>query len=564
MEELHKPLLDEFFASLHQTFTSQGNNDTQVIHVSRLIRAMIFQKTRSGPSGAGAIFGCAFLVMMSDFVANSFGAPPPRNILLIIADDYGLDSHPFYNDDPSATFAPTPNIDALASRGVLFSNAYAYPTCSPTRSAMLTGRYGFRSGVLAPLGGLDIPGVSANEFTLPEVLAANPGVGYAAGSVGKWHLGSGSDDPNTLGGWPHFSGSLGGGLPSYTNWSKTENGVLTRNFMTYATTDAVDESLSFIQAQGTDRWFLWVAFNAGHTPFHKPPDDLHSYDALPGTTADIEANPRSYFEAMIEAMDTEIGRLLAGVDLDETTIIFIGDNGTPGAVIQPPFIRQRAKGSLYEGGTHVPMIVAGPDIVNPNRSSDAVVHVVDLYATILELAGVDLATALPRQLAFDSRSLLPILNDETFTPAVECIMAETISSNSPGRMARDGAFKLIRFDSGTDEFYDLTLDETEVTNLLDGTLSAPQQTAFDKLAAQLDAWRNQPMLFDPAIGVGGFSVDVGWFWGANLELSRKADLELGASWNVVGDATVVDMGFTYRLMDPTPFANQTFYRVGQQ
>lgn len=490
-------------------------------------------------------------------------AAPARNILLIIADDYGLDSRPFHNDDPSATFAPTPNIDALASRGVLFSNAYSYPTCSPTRSAMLTGRYGFRTGVQAPVGEAGAPGVAVNEYTIPEVIAANPGLGYATGSVGKWHLGGGSTDPSTHGGWPHFSGSLGGGLPDYSSWAKTENGVLTRNYAVYATTDAVNESLDWIQAQGDNRWFLWVAFNAGHTPFHKPPNDLHGYDALDGGAADINANPRPYFEAMIEAMDTEIGRLLAGVDIDDTTVIFLGDNGTPGLVIQPPYVRVRAKGSLYEGGTHVPMIVAGPDIVSPNRASDAVVHVVDLYATILELAGVDPSTALPPQLPFDSRSLLPILNDANFTPAVDCILAETVSGAGPGRMARSGAFKLIRFDNGEDEFYDLATDETELVNLLDGALSAPQQTAFDKLAAQLEAWRNQPMLFEPAVGGEGFTVDVGWFWGADLELSRKAGLESG-TWTLVGDATVEDMGVAYRLSDPTPFVTQGFYRVGQR
>src|SRR4029434_103993 len=113
----------------------------------------------------------------------------------------------------------------------------------------------------------------------------------------------------------------------------------------------------------------WLAFNAGHAPFHKPPDGLHSYDSLSGTQGDITANPRPYYEAMIEAMDTEIGRLLSQVDINDTTVLFIGDNGTPARVIQMPFSNARGKDTLYEGGVRVPFIVAGSGVVNPGRSS---------------------------------------------------------------------------------------------------------------------------------------------------------------------------------------------------
>jgi arylsulfatase A-like enzyme len=102
---------------------------------------------------------------------------------------------------------------------------------------MLTGRYGFRAGVTQPVGGPGAPGVQTNEFTLPEVIGANPQLGYATASIGKWHLRSAASSPNTASGWPHFSGALGGGLQSYTSWTKTVNGASTPNYSVHATSD---------------------------------------------------------------------------------------------------------------------------------------------------------------------------------------------------------------------------------------------------------------------------------------------------------------------------------------
>src|SRR5829696_6170102 len=305
-------------------------------------------------------FGTVSVFLICAAVAH---ATAGRNILLIIADDYGIDSHSLYNTNAAASLPPTPNLNALARRGVLFRNAYGQAVCSPSRCAMLTGRYGFRTGVTSPAGGPGAPEIQTNEFTLPEVLAAQSEPPYAAASVGKWHLGGGATGPNINGGWAHFSGSLGGGVQSYTSWTKTVNGVSTSFYTTYATTDNVIDALAWIQQRGTNRWFLWLAFNAGHAPYHKPPTELHSYDPLSGTQADITANPRPYYEATIEAMDTEIGRLLAQVNTNETTIVFLGDNGTPGRVIQAPYSSSRGKDTLYEGGLRVPFIIAGPDVI---------------------------------------------------------------------------------------------------------------------------------------------------------------------------------------------------------
>ncbi|MDF7824959.1 sulfatase-like hydrolase/transferase [Pontiellaceae bacterium B12227] len=414
------------------------------------------------------------------------GSAAQRNILVIIADDIGLDSLSHWNSDASASFPPVPTLGTLAERGITFSQAYANPTCSPTRASILTGRNGWRTGVLSPQSA-DLPD---SEITLPELFAAQQ-LDYQLASFGKWHLGGGDTGPNDIGGWPHFSGSLGGSLGSvsqprtYYNWTKVVNGVSTSLTDAYATSENVTDAVNWIDDQGTNNWFAWIGFNAAHTPFHKPPTDLHTYSLPIGAPTN---NPRPHFEAMIESMDTEMGRLLAGLDTNDTTIIFLGDNGTDSTVIQPPYdITGRAKGTLYEGGTHVPMIVAGPDVVAGGRTSDSVVHCADLFATILELAG----GSLPASGGEDSRSLVPIFGNQTFAPSNDWILVESdslLGNTTTGRAIRNDQYKLIRIEGRADKFYDMSVDELESTNLLNGSLTAAEQAVYDTFSAQLDSW----------------------------------------------------------------------------
>lgn len=507
------------------------------------------------------LFTAALLALVLATAGDLPATLATRNVLIVIADDVGSDS--LFNTHPSASVAPTPNLTALAGRGVLFRNAYANPTCSPSRAAMFTGRYGFRTGVTSVLETPGAQGVYSNEFTLPEALAAT----HRCAAFGKWHLGGTATAPNGIGGWSSFSGSLGGGLGMTTNsfyaWTKVSNGVMRANHSNYATSDNVDDALTWLAGQGTNRWCLWLAFNAPHTPYHKPPANLAPhYTALSGSAMDIQQNPRGYYEAALEALDTELGRLLASINTNETSILFLGDNGTPGRVIQPPYAQGRAKDSLYEGGVRVPFVIAGPDVANPGRTNDAVVHCVDVYATVLELAGVNLATAWPLALPFDSRSLLPIVLGETFAPAEDAVLMENsdaAQSNESGRAARRGSFKLLRFSTGNEEFYDLAGDPLENTNLLAGALNAAQQTALDGLRARLDGWANVPTLFSVQAGTA-FSAEASWFAGTNLSLWRSTNLAT-RNWTAVSNAAVQNLGATVRLTDPAPPSGGAFYRA---
>jgi|GEM_PF-1321192 len=301
------------------------------------------------------------------------------NFLLLIADDFGLDkatfdaSNPCYDIGDASEDPAMPNLAALCQSGVRFDNAWAMPTCSPTRATMLTGQLPFRHGIGAPLGrGVSL---SLDSTTLPGLLAAAES-GYATANIGKWHVSNNPTDPNTLG-WEHYSGTLTGGIADYERWSRTVNGVTETN-TDYATTVAVDDAVSWLDGVPSEQpWLLWLAFNAPHTPFHKPPNELHEYDDLP--EYDNSLDPTPYFAAMSQAMDTEIGRLFDHLKTtgqwENTVIIFIGDNGTSGQIASTPFDRQHAKGSLTQGGIAVPMMIAGPG-VQGGRALSQIVSVV--------------------------------------------------------------------------------------------------------------------------------------------------------------------------------------------
>ena len=274
--------------------------------------------------------------------------------------------------------------------------------------------------------------------------------------------------PNTIGGWPHYAGSTSGAVTDYFNWTKTTNGVNTTS-TTYATSDVVNDAVAWINGRNIagQPWLAWVAFNAPHSPFHIPPTNLHGYGANP------TGNSAKY-RAAVEAMDTEIGRLLLSVDPATTDIIFIGDNGTPGQIIQPPYDNTHAKDTLYEGGTRVPFIVKGPSVISGGRTDSSLVHTVDLFSTMLDLAGVPL----PASVTLDSKSLKPILANQVDSTRTR-LYIEQFDQAAPttgGRAIRDERYKLIRLNTGTDQFFDVVSDLSETTDLLANGIAAMTET----------------------------------------------------------------------------------------
>ena len=493
----------------------------------------------------------------------------PKNILLLIADDYGVDSSSLYNTTTTgAVLPPTPNIASLASNGVTFTRAYANPVCSPTRACLLTGRFGFRTGIGDVVGGTQGP-LAATEFTLPKAFT-NAALGYQLAQFGKWHLDNTVNSPLTVGGWTNYAGNLIGQIASYTNWSKTVNGVTTIS-TNYATTDLVNDATNWIAARGTNAWFLWAAFNAPHTPFHLPPTNLcPHYAGLSGTAGDINANPVKYFDAMVEALDTEIGRLLAALpSRTNTHIIFLGDNGTLRNVLQPPFPNTRGKETLYEGGTHVPLIISGPAVVSPNRTNDTLISMVDVYATILEMAGSSVAAAVPTNVTIDSQSLLPVLKTNNLTQTrysySELFGAGVLpSTNAAGRTLHNSPYKVIAFFNGTNEFYDLKSDPYEATNLLATTMNPTQSGNYYSLVLKLGDYQialAKPVINSFAWSNANFTVTVQRNLTNSYGLWRASSLD-GLNWSPLTNSIIVTNGTSsVTLTDTNASAGQNFYRV---
>ena len=379
------------------------------------------------------------------------------NILLVISDDLGLDASSGYQ--VGTDLPTTPTLDELAANGLIFDNAWAYPLCSPTRATILTGRYGIRTGVLSP----EDP-ISSNETSLQSFIDSNVPNTYTHAVFGKWHLSGrdngGIDNPNLMG-VDHFAGFQGGGVQDYFDWTMVENGRESPSDV-YTTTRFVDLAIDWIAAR-EDPWFAWLAFNAPHTPFHLPPLDLHGRDSLSPDQRAIDRDPLPYYLAAIEAMDHEIGRLLESFSADtraNTVIIYMGDNGSPRRVYQGS-PRQRGKGSVYQGGVAVPMIISGRGVTRIGEREDALVSSVDLFATIANLAGAG-TTEFNDSLSF--AGLLSTAGSGPRSHAYTEVVSENLGRDEWA--IRSDQYKLMRQLPRPEELYDLQADPMERENLL--------------------------------------------------------------------------------------------------
>ena len=396
------------------------------------------------------------------------------NILLIIADDMGKDATPGFAE---GSIKPnTPHINALKNGGLSFNNFWVNPTCSPTRASIITGKYGYRTGVKWANDILD-----QTEIVLQNYINQQTGNAHATAIVGKWHL-SGDDsgfNPETFG-MDYYAGLIRGAVQDYYQWQLTENG--TGSLQTeYISKVFTDLSIDWVGNQSKP-WFLWLAYNAPHTPFHTPPDEMHSQGSLPDYTNGLDPIP--YYMAAIEAMDYQIGRLIAEIPDDQkenTVIIFLADNGTPNQVAQSPYSSNKAKGSLYQGGINVPMFISGKG-VDKVGEDNSLIGGVDLFSTIANLAGVE-ATEFN-----DSKSFTGLLSNGSSSRAYQ--YSEMNDGSSDLWTIRNGKFKLIISADGSEEMYELAADPYENDNLLNGILTAEVETAKSELEAELSNIRN--------------------------------------------------------------------------
>ncbi len=408
---------------------------------------------------------CFLLVSTTDVYSQT--DPTKPNILLIIADDMGTDITPGYLTGNSP-MPVTPHLDDFRANGITFTNAWATPQCAPTRATIMSGKYGNNNGVEKVPGTLD-PTAHSSIF---KELATETSSAYADAVVGKWHLDENDDYTHPAQhGVDYYTGVYKSGVDNYYNWDKLV-GTSIVNETEYATKNLTDDAIDWIKAR-TSPWFMWMAHVAPHAPTHVPPAGTYSI----GNT---DNNFRKYVAA-VESMDYEIGRMLDSIPpavLANTLIIFIGDNGTPGTFLKS-FPAGRGKGSMYQGGLNVPLIVSGAGVTRTGVTESAMINATDIYATILEAAGASLPGG-----KYNSFSFHPLLSSATATKRpYNYIDYQINGTNGDDFAIRTDQYKLIQYADGRQEFYDLIADPFESNNLLP-TLTAAQQLVYDDLEVE--------------------------------------------------------------------------------
>ena len=429
-----------------------------------------------------------FSAVLALCAAAPAAAQAPRpNFVLVVLDDVGVEQIASFGLNPNA--AATPTLDRLAAQGLRFSEAWANPVCSSTRATLLTGRYGFRTGIGRNVNDLHPYGLPPGERTLPALLAPD----YASTAIGKWHLAGALSLPSppdhpVASGFQHFRGVLEN-LDDYYLWDEIEDGAVSTSTR-YQTRELADDAIASLAAM-REPWLLYLAFNAPHAPFHVPPSDLFD-GSLP---APPSAFPAEHYRAALEAVDRELGRVLDSIPPEvaaRTVILAIGDNGSPRSVVEAPAEWAQHKGSVYQGGIRVPLIVASPALAPEHRgaASTALVSSVDVFATIAELAGRDPG-------AIDGVSLTPYFSDPARPSIRSRAFAERFMPNGPGprsetrRALRDARYKLIREDSRDVAFFDLAADPFEHAALRT-PFSGEAVAAYLQLRRDLDALVSDP------------------------------------------------------------------------
>ncbi len=421
------------------------------------------------------------------------GAKKP-NVVILLADDLGYADVGFQG----CRDIPTPHIDSLAQNGVRCTNGYVSgPYCSPTRAGLLTGRYQQRFGHEFNPSTED-SGLALTETTMAERFAD---AGYATGLVGKWHLGGLPKFRPPQRGFGDFFGFLGGAHAYFPQpLTDVYRGDKATGETGYLTDAFGREAVAFIDRHKSRPFFLYLAFNAVHTPMQATDERLKRFES-------IDDPKRRTYAAMLVAMDEAIGQVLGklhaeGLDRD-TLIFFFSDNGGPtmkGTTINgsrnTPL--RGSKRTTLEGGVRVPFVVQWPARLSAGKVYDQPIIQLDIQPTALAAAGI---AAQPNQ-KLDGVNLLPFLSGETAAKP-----HETLYWRLGEQMAiRDGDWKLVRYDSTADgetggavtppRLYDLAHDVGEAHDL-----TAEQPDTVKKLEMRWQAWSNQ--MASPAWGPGG-------------------------------------------------------------
>ncbi len=414
---------------------------------------------------AGIIVGC------------SNKSDPLPNIIVILADDAGYADVGFMGGD-----IPTPHIDRLAETGVVFTDAHITATvCSPSRGGLITGRYqqrfGFEANIPPPGMGMDL-----SEKTLGDALK---GAGYSTGIIGKWHLGSEEQfHPNNRG-FDEFWGFLGGSRSYFFDEAKDDREGQERellhnqthvSFEGYLTDAFSHQSVTFIEENKENPFFLFISYNAVHTPMHAKEADLETF----------KDHPRAKLAAMTRAMDRGVGRVLDKLEeeaLSENTLIFfLSDNGGATNNQSSNHPLKGWKGNKFEGGHRTPFILSWPARIAGGKSYEGLTSSLDIFATCIAAANLGESPGKP----LDGVDLIPHITGEVTSEPHETLYWRKLKMAA----VRKEEYKLIRLDDYGYRLYDLKNDLGESRDL-----AASHPDKLNELKADLASW--EATLTDP-------------------------------------------------------------------
>jgi arylsulfatase A-like enzyme len=414
------------------------------------------------------------------YVKESHALKKPKpNVVIILSDDQGFGDVSYHQHPEEIN---TPAIDKLAAEGVVFTNGYASAyVCAPTRAGLLTGRYQQRFGFYKASDSR--VGMPLSEITLADVLKKE---GYTTGVFGKWHLGLTKEYHPCSRGFDEFYGFLGHGAHDYFDYSCAEDAddfhqCIYRNFNTisdegYLTDNLAKEASSFIEKNANKKnpFFLYLPFNAVHTPMQAPKEDIARFN-----TGDEK---RDILLAMLYRMDVAIEQVIGTLKkegvYDNTIIFFLSDNGGAKASRSNNLPLRDFKHSVYEGGLRVPFIVSWPDKFKHAVSDEPVISI-DIMPTICAALNIKL----PDERIYDGKNMLPAMSGQL----KQALHEELYFDGNDGYWAvRQGAMKLVYSKTGDLELYNLVLDLAEQKNI-----AVQNPDKVDELKMKYEKWRSE-------------------------------------------------------------------------
>ncbi|WP_147676547.1 sulfatase-like hydrolase/transferase [Algibacter pacificus] len=457
-------------------------------------------------------FGFVFLILCVsgcktkiDKVKPSTNKPESPNIIVILVDDAGYVDFGFMGSED----LQTPNIDRLANSGVKFTDAHVSATvCAPSRAGLITGKYQQRFGFEANgTGGI---GLSDDVMSIADVFKHN---GYNTYALGKWHLGEDvSDHPNQRG-FDEFYGFITGSRSYFPIKNPSKEKMLQHNgervvFDGYMTDVLGNQSVKFIENSGDTPFFMYLAYNAVHTPMHAKKEDLEKF----------KGHPRKTLAAMTWSLDENVGKLLNKLEAlgirENTLIYFLSDNGGAHNNQSKEGPLKGWKGNKFEGGHRVPFVVSWPACFNGGKTFDGLSSSLDIFKTSLAAAGIEQ----PENLKLDGVNLLPYLKGDKQGNPHEQLYWKKLDKSA----ARIGNYKIINLEGYGSVMYDLSSDLGETTNLAE---KSPE--TFIKITSAYNEWQNQ--MIKPLWGEGAAWEGVTYY--IHKQLMENKDVKYKDIWD---------------------------------